>query len=337
MLPETFQALITEEVEPGKFRRRVGEKRIDELPEGDVLIQVHFSALNYKDALSASGHKGITRRYPHTPGIDAAGVVVESHVQEFQPGDPVIVTGYDLGMNTSGGFGQYIRVPAEWVVPLPDGLTLRESMVYGTAGLTAAEAIHKMMKNGVAPEKGPVLVTGATGGVGSLGVALFTRAGFQVVAATGKTEQQEYLTSLGAQKVIPRSEVDDTTGKPLLPKRWQGVLDTVGGNVLSTVLRSTFHQATVVCVGNVASSEIHTNIFPFILRGVALFGVASATTPMPLRRQLWQKLAGEWKIDSLNSLAREVTLNELNAEIDRILRGEQVGRVVVRLQENHSR
>ena len=331
MEQKRFRALIVEEPTPGEFRRFLGEKSIAELPEGEVLIRVQYSDLNYKDALSARGHKGITRQYPHTPGIDAAGEVVESRVEQFRPGDPVIVTGYDLGMNTSGGFGQYIRVPAAWIVPLPAGLTLRESMILGTAGFTAAEAVFKMKQNGVSPEKGEVLVTGATGGVGSLGVALLSHLGFRVVAATGKINQEEFLKSLGAAEVLPREEVDDHSGKPLLPKRWQGVLDTVGGNVLSTVLRSTLHEASVVCVGNVASSELHTNVFPFILRGVTLFGVASATTPMPLRRKLWELLAGEWKIPGLDSLAREVSLEELNQEIDHILKGEQVGRVLVNL------
>lgn len=333
MIPSKFQALISEELPDGRFRMRIGEKSADQLPPGELLIRVRYSSLNYKDALSARGHKGITRRYPHTPGIDAAGVVVESRSDLFRPGEPVLVTGYDLGMNTSGGFGQYIRVPADWAVPLPAGLTLRESMIYGTAGLTAAAAIYRLRQNGVLPESGPVLVTGATGGVGSLAVAIWHKAGFRVVASTGKRDQEGFLKELGAAEVIPREQVQDKSGKPLLPKRWAGAIDTVGGDTLATVLKSTLHRAAVACCGNVASAELHTTVFPFILRGVTLVGIASADFPMELRRILWKKLAGEWKIPALERIAREVPLSDLIPEIERILSGNQVGRVLVRLPE----
>jgi acrylyl-CoA reductase (NADPH) len=207
-----FDALWVEEQADGAFRRSIVQRRVDDLPSGDLLIRVHYSSLNYKDALSASGNRGVTRKYPHTPGIDAAGVVVASDSPDFQPGDEVIVIGYDLGMNTPGGFGGYIRVPASWATPRPPGLTLRASMALGTAGFTAAQCVDALLQHGVTPAGGEVLVTGATGGVGSIAVALLSKLGMTVVAATGKPEEADYLHDLGAHAVIARSEVDDASG-----------------------------------------------------------------------------------------------------------------------------
>lgn len=327
-----FLALVVSESESGRFQRRITQRRVDELPDGDLLIRVHYSSLNYKDALSASGNRGVTRRYPHTPGIDAAGIVVESRNDAIRPGDEVIVIGYDLGMNTPGGFGQYIRVPADWVVPRPPGLSLRESMIFGTAGFTAAMSVLRLSEWGITPASDEVLVTGATGGVGSLAVAILARAGFHVTAATGKAEQAPWLRWLGARTVLPRSELDDESGRPLLTGRWNAVVDTVGGNFLSTALKSTRPGGCVTCCGQVSSPELNMTVFPFILRGVALFGIDSASCPIEFRRMLWEKLATEWKLDALDELAREVGLADLNPEIDRILRGEQVGRVIVSCQ-----
>jgi acrylyl-CoA reductase (NADPH) len=315
-MAKTFKALVVSETADKKFDRKIQERSTADLPAGDVLIRVHYSSLNYKDGLSASGNRRVTQTYPHTPGIDAAGVVEESSNATFKPGTDVICTSYDLGMNTAGGYGQYIRVPADWVVPLPPGLSLRESMIYGTAGLTAALCLHRLQQTGITPEQGEAVVTGATGGVGSVAVTLLARAGFRVAAATGKKEAEGYLKELGAAAVIPRSEVDDT----------------VGGNILSTLLLSLKPGGAVACCGLVASPELHTNVFPFILRNVALLGVDSVTVPtMALRREMWSKLGGEWKLPMLDQIAREVSLEQLSPEIDRILKGEQKGRVVVRL------
>ncbi len=330
MTPQRFKAMVVEAAGDG-FRRSVRERSIDDLPAGEVLVRVHYSSLNYKDALSATGHRGVTRRYPHTPGIDAAGVVEHSSAAEFRSGDEVIVTGYDLGKNTAGGYGQYIRVPAGWVMPRPAGLGLRESMIYGTAGFTAALSLHRLQHHGVAPESGEVLVTGATGGVGSIAVALLAHTGYNVVAATGKPDEGEFLTMLGASAVVPRAQLIDAGDRALLPERWAGVVDTVGGGILAAAIKSTKQRGALTCCGLVAGSELHTSVYPFILRGVALLGVDSVGTPMPLRRMLWQKLAAEWKVPGLDRFAAERPLAALEPEIERILAGKQRGRVVVNL------
>jgi acrylyl-CoA reductase (NADPH) len=331
-MAKNFKALVVSETAGKTFTREIKQRSTDELPPGDVLIRVHYSSLNYKDGLSATGNRRVTQTYPHTPGIDASGVVEESTNPAFKPGAEVICTSYDLGMNTAGGYGQYIRVPADWVVPLPSGLSLRESMIYGTAGLTAALCLHRLQQAAVAPKQGDVVVTGATGGVGSVAVALLARAGYRVVAATGKKQEEGYLKELGAAEVIPRSEVDDTSGRPLLKPRWAGAVDTVGGNILSTVLLSLKPGGAAACCGLVSSPELHTNVFPFILRNAALLGVDSVTVPtMELRRSMWSKLGNEWKLPMLEKIAHEVALEQLSPEIDRILKGEQKGRVVVKL------
>lgn len=327
-----FSALIVEETEPNTFRRYFGRKRISDLPDGDVIIEVHYSSLNYKDALSARGHKGITSNYPHTPGIDAAGIIIESKVKSFKPGDQVIVTGYDLGMNTSGGFAGYIRVPADWVIPLPTNLTLKESMIFGTAGFTAGLCAYEILKKGISPADGKILVTGATGGVGSIAVALLSHLGFFVTASTGKPEAKDFLFHLGAKEIIPRDEIFETTGKPLLRRQWIAAVDNVGGTTLSTVIRSIDYDGLVTCVGLVESDKLNITLYPFILRGVSLVGIDSAETKMPKRLEIWKHLATDWKISQLNSIYREISLNEINYEIDKILMGKQKGKVLVKVK-----
>lgn len=326
-----FQALVVEESSDGTFSRSVRDWDIGNLPENDVLIKVDYSSLNYKDALSASGNKGVTQEFPHIPGIDAAGTVAQSSDRQFQEGDPVIVTGYDLGQNTFGGFGQYIRVPANWIVPLPENLTLRESMILGTAGFTAAIGVHHLRHNNIKTDSGEILVTGATGGVGTMAIGILTKLGYSVTAATGKMEQESFLKTIGASNVIHRSEVQDESSRPLLSGRWAGAIDTVGGIMLDTTLRQTKHNGTVACCGNVLGHELHTNVYPFILRGVNLAGMDSGNCLMELRKRLWKNLATEWKPTNLDNLAREYSLNELDKEIERILEGKQVGRVLVNL------
>jgi len=330
---EAFAALVVSECADGSFQRAVTSRKLADLPPNDTLIRVRYSSLNYKDALSATGHRGVTRHYPHTPGIDAAGEIVESDSARLKPGDEVIVTGYDLGMNTPGGFGQYVRVPSAWVVKKPDGLTLRESMALGTAGFTAALGAHQLQRHEVTPECGDVLVTGASGGVGSLAVAILSRLGYRVVAATGKAEAHGWLRALGAQEILSRDDLHDTSGKALLKERWGGVVDAVGGAILATAIKATKRGGCVVCCGNVASPELHTTVYPFILRSVTLQGVDSAAADMPLRAQVWQKLAGEWKPPPavLAAIAREIALGELPPLIDTILQGRLQGRVVVAL------
>lgn len=327
-----FKALIVTETADKQFVRTIGEKHIADLPGGEVLIKVQYSSLNYKDALSASGNKGVTRNYPHTPGIDAAGIVVESRASIFQPGEQVLVTGFDLGMNTSGGYEEYIRVPAAWVVALPAGLTLRETMICGTAGFTAALACNKLIASGVTPYHGPVLVTGATGGVGSIAVAILAKSGYEVVAATTKMSETPYLQKIGAKEVISATESDDQSGRPLLKPRWAGVVDTVGGNILSTAIKTTRYCGTVTCCGNVTSGELHTSIYPFILNGISLLGVDSVNCPASLRLHIWNKLASDWKLDHLESITTELPgLEALDDRIDLILAGKHRGRDIVKI------
>lgn len=331
---EKFKAMIISETEEGKFVNEISEKSIEDLPEGDVLIEVKYSSLNYKDALSFNGNKGVTRHYPHTPGIDAAGIIADSQSESFEVGEEVLVTGYDLGMNTSGGFQEYIRVPSEWVVRLPKGLSLKESMVYGTAGLTAAISVYKLIHNGVKVDDGNILVTGATGGVGSIAVSILSKLGYSVVAATGKVnEQKDMLIKLGAKEVIDRKEVNDESGRALLRGEWAGVVDTVGGNMLATAIKSTKYDGTVTACGNVLSTELSTSIFPFILRGVSLMGVDSVQIDMETRLEIWEKMAGEWKIDHLEEQGSEIGLNELKEKLNQILVGKHSGRTIVNLQK----
>ena len=326
-----FKALQVRETESGSFERLIVERTVDELPAGEVLIRVRYSSLNYKDALSASGNRGVTRQYPHTPGIDAAGVVEASSVAELAPGDEVLVTGYDLGMNTAGGFGQYIRVPAAWVIRRPAGLTLRESMLLGTAGLTAALCVDKLERIGVTPASGPVLVTGATGGVGSIGVALLSRLGYEVHALTGKADQVDFLRQLGAREVIAREELLAGTGKALLKERWGAALDTVGGDVLVNVLKSLRYGGSAACCGLTAGPGLNASVIPFILRGVNLLGVDSVELPLVAKASMWDKLSLQWKLDNLDQLAHEIGLEELPGAIERILAGQMVGRALVSL------
>ena len=326
---EQFKAMIVEEQPEKKFSRRIGVRNLSDLPDGDLLVKVHYSSLNYKDALSATGNPGVTRKFPHTPGIDAAGEVVEDASGTFRPGDKVVVTGWDLGMNTAGGFGEYIRVPADWAVALPEGLTLRESMILGTAGLTAGLCLHALADR-VAPDAGELLVTGATGGVGSIAVAILAKAGYQVVAVTGKTDQADFLQNLGAGEVITREALMENANRPMMKERWAGAVDVVGGEMLAAVLKSTRYGGTVTCCGLVGSPELPVNVFPFILRGVSLLGIDSVQCPVETRLAVWRKLAGEWRVD-LEALVSEVSLEQLEGSIQSILKGGLRGRVLVKL------
>lgn len=331
METDRFKALIVEEFNPGQFSRRIGERNIIDLPPGDLLIRVAWSSLNYKDALSATGNPGVTRHFPHTPGIDAAGTVESCSDGSFAIGQQVLVTGYDLGMNTNGGFGQYIRVPSAWAVPLPEGLSLRESMVLGTAGFTAALSVLKLSASGTTPEQGEILVTGASGGVGSIAVALLAKAGYRVTAATGKPAEEGILKKLGAADVMHRDELLKGAERPMLKERWASAVDVAGGATLAAVLKATRYGGTVTCCGLAGSAELNMNVFPFILRGVSLVGIDSVQCPMALRRQVWQKLATEWKLDNLAAAVQEIPLEGLEAAIAAMLRGEAKGRTVVNL------
>lgn len=325
----SYKALIVEEPEKNKFTRRIKNSDINDLPKGDVLIRVNYSSLNYKDALSATGNRGVTRQYPHTPGIDAAGIVEESHVDSIKKGEQVIVTSYDLGMNTPGGFGQYIRVPGEWVVKLPDGLNLKQSMILGTAGFTAGMSIFKLTRT-IRPEHGEILVTGATGGVGSLAAGILSHLGYSVTAVSGKTDTT-LLDNLGVKTVIARNDFIENTKPPVLKPEWAGVIDTVGGKILATAIKSTKLDGVVTCCGNVASPDLPINVFPFILRGVSLLGIDSQHCPMKFRSIVWKNLATDWKFDYLDNIYDEIFLDQLDDKIERILKGELKGRTLVNL------
>lgn len=327
---ETFRAYRVETGEQG-VAASVRRLSSHELPEGEVTVRVAWSSLNYKDALSARGRPGVTRHYPHTPGIDASGTVLHSTDERFSTGDAVVVTSFDLGVNTAGGFGELIRVPADWVVPLPEGLTPREAMVLGTAGLTAGLALDALERHGVDADSGPLVVSGASGGVGSLAVAILSSRGYEVTAATGTAEAADWLKTLGAARVVDRSEFGEISERPLLKAFYAGAVDTVGGHTLANLLKSVRHGGAVAACGMVQSPDLPVTVFPFILRGVSLLGIDSAACPMPRRTDVWRRLAGEWKPSDLDGFAEEVGLEELDEAIDRILAGRTVGRIVVRV------
>ena len=329
----SFKALRITENKDGKIERSIIQREIDDLPIGEVLIKVQYSSLNYKDAMSASGHKGITKQFPHTPGIDAGGIVEMSKNADFAADDEVIITGYDLGMNTDGGFAEYIRVPADWIVPRPRALTLKDCMSLGTAGYTAAVALYKMQALSQDPSMGPIVVTGSTGGVGSLAVALLSKAGYEVIAVTGKSNTEEYFKHLGASRVESRAFLEDHSGKSLLKPKWAGAIDTVGGTTLSMLLKACSPEGTIVSTGMVQSHALTTTIYPFILNGVNLVGVGSAGMNMTTRKKIWKLLEEDWNIkDKFPAIVKEIKLEELATNhIETMLEGKNMGRTVIKI------
>ncbi len=310
--------------------RRVANRELSELPSGDVTIAVQWSSLNYKDALAATGNMGVAPILPHVPGIDAAGVVLEGS-DRFAEGEKVLVTGYELGGKHWGGWAEQIRVPESWVVPLSESLSLRDAMILGTAGFTAAQCVRELVRNQVAPTGKPIVVTGATGGVGCLAVKLLSHLGYRVTAVTGKAEAADWLRNLGAHDVITREELDVPSTRPLLSTRFGGGVDTVGGRMLVSILKSTDVNGCVAACGMVAGTELNMSVFPFILRGVRLAGITSALCPMDERLKIWEWLSGDWKLGHLDEVATEVDLDGLMPKIDEILAGRIRGRVVVRV------
>ena len=328
----TFRAFLVEKNEEGTFTRSVVDRELDDLPAGELLIDVKFSSLNYKDALSATGNPGVTRSYPHTPGIDAAGTILESTVANFTAGDEVVVIGFDLGMNTSGGFGERVRVPAAWAVPLPQGLSLEEAMILGTAGFTAALSIHKLERTGMSPEGGPILVSGATGGVGSVAIKLLDQLGYEPHAVTGKEDQHEFLKSIGAREILSREDLEAGGDRALLKERWGGVVDTVGGGMLFNAIKGLRYGQSAAACGLVSSPNIPATVLPFILRHVNLLGIDSVELPLTEKIEIWDKLAGVWKLTGLTELKKStLSLDTLSEAIETILDGEMVGRGVVDL------
>ena len=328
----TFRAFLVEKNEDGTFVRSVVERELADLPDGELLIDVRYSSLNYKDALSATGNPGVTRNYPHTPGIDVAGTIVESMVADFAVGDEVVVIGFDLGMNTPGGFGERVRVPANWAVPLPTGLSLEEAMILGTAGFTAALSVHKLEQSGMRPSRGPVLVSGATGGVGCVAITLLDQLGYEPHAVTGKAHQHEFLRSIGAREILSREDLEAGGDRPLLKELWGGVVDTVGGGMLFNAIKGLRYGQSAAACGLVNSPNIPATVLPFILRHVNLLGIDSVELPLPKKIEIWDKLAGVWKLNELTALKKStLSLTTLSEAIDTMLKGEMVGRGLVDL------
>ena len=322
-----YSAYYVEEID-GAFSASISELELEKPSDGFVQIKVSFSSLNYKDALSASGNKGVTRHYPFVPGIDAAGIISDANSSNFVEGDEVLVTGYDMGMNTPGGFGEFINVPANWVVKKPSSLTSSQAMSIGTAGLTAAASVLKIQESSKKSDL-PVLVSGATGGVGSIGVMLMSKLGKEVSALTGKSSSVDFLKSIGAKNVILRDDFLEGPAKPLERALFSSAIDTVGGNILSKMLGQISPHGVVACCGNVAGIEVNTSVFPFILRGITLAGIDSAESSLEFKTSIWKKFANEWKLD-LSPIIKVVTKENLQQEIDLILQGGQQGRVVLK-------
>ena len=329
-----YKAFVVEENNM-EFKNSIQILSTDNLPIGDVLIRVHYSSLNYKDALSVIGNKGVTKNYPHTPGIDAAGVIVDSENNLFRIGDKVIVTGYDLGMNTAGGFGQYIRVPAEWVVKLPDGLSLKESMILGTAGFTAGISVLRLSEL-IQPLDGKIIVSGATGGVGSVSISILTKLGYTTVAITSKESEYYYLQSIGSKEIISRFEFQITDKRPLLSAKYGGAIDTVGGTVLENILKMLKPLGVVTTCGSVSSTQLNTTVFPFILRGNTLIGISAQNYLLSSRTRLWERLADEWKPENLMDIYKEIKLEEVKEHIDLMLKGKLTGRTIVNMMDSSS-
>ncbi|MDA8602259.1 YhdH/YhfP family quinone oxidoreductase [Gammaproteobacteria bacterium] len=328
----TYKAFEVREETEKNFVGAIVEKSALELVEGSVSIEVHYSSVNYKDALSASGSKAVTREYPHVPGIDAAGTVLASTDSNFAVGDEVVVTGYDLGMNTAGGFGQQVTVPGGWVTKLPVGLSLHDSMVLGTAGLTAGLCVNKLLLNGITPEAGKVLVTGATGGVGIIACALLVKLGFEVVASTGKLAEAAKLTALGVSEVISREAFSEENPRPMLKESYAAAVDVAGGATLVNVIKSLSYGGSVAACGLVDSPALSATVLPFILRGVNLLGVDSVELPLAQKQQIWNLFANEWAVTDIDSLAETIVLAELPAVLAKVLAGGAIGRYVLDLR-----
>ena len=325
---ESFKAFRIHE-DGGKIAGRVVDMKRDELSPGEVVFKTAYSSVNYKDALAGTGTGGkIIRRYPLTGGIDAAGTVVSSADSRFKAGDAVICTSYDMGVAHDGGYGEYCRVPADWIVPLPKGLTAFEAMALGTAGYTAGLAVELLETNGLTPQNGKVLVNGATGGVATLAIDMLARHGYEITAVTGKTGEEGFLMSLGAREVLSRTAIDPGK-RPLEKALWAAAFDSLGGEQLTWLTRTMQQHGLIASFGNAGGIELHTTVLPFILRGVRLIGVDSGYTEMPLRRKVWSRLASDLKPRHLDSIARLIRLNDLPAQFDKMLRGQARGRAVV--------
>lgn len=329
----TFKAVLVEEIANKQFTVKVANRSVNDLPDNDLLVNVHYSSLNFKDALSASGNKRVSSHFPHTPGIDAAGVVVRDKSGTFAVGDEVLVFGYDLGMNTPGGLGQMITIPANWAARRPENLSLKEAMSYGTGGLTAALCIQKLEKMGAQPQDGPVAVTGATGGVGTISIALLKQLGYSVVAFSGKPEQTQHLKNIGADEVLHRDVLNEVADLPMGKEKWAHGIDTLGGDYLSNLLKQIKSGGGVSACGLAASDSFSSTVFPFIIRGVSLLGVDSVYIPLSDKQYIWQRVASDMKLPNLQNLCEEISLQQAPEYLQRFMQSKVVGRYLVNLQD----
>lgn len=330
-MDKSFKALVVNKTDE-EFSLQISDLALDDLHDGDVVIKVAYSSVNYKDGLASSPKGKIARNYPLIPGIDMAGIVVESKDPRFQAGDKVIATSYEIGVSHHGGYSEYARVKAEWIVPLPEELSLKEAMIYGTAGFTAALSVHRLEENGLHPEKGKVLVTGATGGVGSMAISILAKRGYEIIASTGKETAHSYLRELGAKEILSREDVFEENIKALDKQLWFAAVDPVGGKTLASVLSKTAYNGSVAVCGLTGGTDVPTTVYPFILRGINLLGIDSVYCPMELRKIIWQRMATEFKPDCLeNIIDKEVTLEELSSSLSSILKSEARGRTIVKL------
>ena len=329
-MKETIRAYVVNQ-DGDQVQAQVTTLPVEQLPAGEVTVEVEYSSLNYKDGLACTGQGGVVRHYPHIPGIDAAGVVVESQDDNFSTGDRVLITGYDLGVGSYGGYAEYVRVPASWVVKSPESLSNFDAMALGTAGFTAAMCLLAMERNGTQPDQGPILVTGATGGVGSIAVNILAQQGYTVAASTGKADQHDYLRELGASEILSREDVSltDERPRPLLKGTWAGAVDTVGGSTLSYLIRTMDHSGNIALCGLVGGPNFAGTVIPFLLRGVNLLGIDSVLCPMPYRQEIWQRLATDLKPHHLEQIAQVISLDDLPGAVANILQGKVKGRLLV--------
>ena len=329
-----FRVLKVKEVKEKKYLSTIDEVSINDLPEGNLLIKVSYSSINFKDSLSSIGNKGVTKNYPHTPGIDAVGEVVENKGSKFKKGDKVIITGYDLGMNTWGGYSEYIRVPEEWAIKLPNNLTEEKSMIFGTAGITAGMSVYELLNcNANIPKGGKILVSGATGGVGIISCLILVKLGYKVTAITSKEDKKDFLLKNGVFEVITRDNIMENASKPMLKTEYDGAIDVAGGEILDSILKRINYKGAITCCGLVNSFELKTNVFPFILRGVRLIGIDSVECSLEYKKMIWDMIAEKWNIEFPKEMINEISMEQLPENLQKVLKGQSFGRTLVKIKQ----